>query len=718
MAPVPSDASSRIPATAQFSRAPVVLALAAIISLGLVSTVSYMLFHTLAEVLYAVIGLGIFLMAWTLRQFQDDDFAAFLGIALLATSLLHLVHAVDFPGVDMVSTSLDPPTQLWVAATLIQALSFAAAPFVLGRRLPLRPLLVAYLLLDALVLASIYVWPVFPETLTSVGLTTFKIAAEYAACGILVVAIALLTRKRAALQGAAFPLLAAAWTLSIAAELAFTLYVGPHTWPNMLGHILLIASIVFIYFAVVQDSLARPHALRVANLELSEKAERLARRQEQLIREALEQLLSLTPSFHDEKGEPEIAGAVCRAARDVFGADQATLYDVDVAGLVVLGQDPLEQSMRPGLRLPLAGDREALRAIERRQPVFRTLARSEESTARAGVDDSADGDARQGLRARLTAPIGLAPSTTRLLMLGWTRDQAEPDARLLAMVQRFGDHVDVALTQARRRALQTEAEDLHRTFERSLLPTMPVSRPGLDVHFHSRPGEDRLELGGDFIDVLERGDQSLSIIVGDVTGHGPSAAALGATLRAAWQALETAGVAPLAVVDSLRQVLQRERRGPDIFATLCLAWIDPAGDHVSLLNLGHPPPLLISSDVRRLAAPSQPPLGAFDLPMEAAVRLRLPESWNLFFYTDGLIEGRLRSGSAERFGEMRLVHALERLPHGPLEEAALASLISDVEATGAEPFGDDVTVVVVTRTSTGAKTSPSPGPQRLGAAPR
>lgn len=718
MALVPSDMESPIPETARFSRAPVVLAFAAIIALALISTVSHMLFHTFAEVLYAVIGLGIFLISWTLRQFQDDDFAPFIGVALLATSLLHLVHAVDFPGVDMISTSLDPPTQLWVAATLIQALSFAAAPFVLGRRLPLRPLLVAYLLLDVLILASIYVWPVFPQTLTSVGLTTFKIAAEYAACGILVVAILLLSRKRTALQGAAFPLLTAAWTLNIAAELALTLYSAPQTWADMLGHVLLVASMVFIYFAVVQDSLARPHALRVANLELSERAERLARRQEQLTRETLEQLVSLTPSFHDENGEPEIARAVCRAARDVFGADQATLYDVDVAELVVLGQDPLEQSIRPGLRLPLAADVEARRAIEQRQPVFRALAAGDESADREDVDDSADEDAGQGLRALLTAPIGLAPSPTRLLVLGWANAHEEPDARLLAMVQRFGDHVDVALTQARRRAVQTEAEDLHRSFERSLLPTMPVSLPGLHVHFHSRPGEHRLELGGDFIDVLERSDRSLSIIVGDVTGHGPSAAALGATLRASWQALETAGVQPLTVVDSLRQVLRRERSGPDIFATLCLAWIDPTDDHVSLLNLGHPPPLLVAGDVRRLEAPSQPPLGAFDLPLEDVVRLRLPESWNLFFYTDGLIEGRLRPGSAERFGEMRLVRALEGLPHGPLDEATLASLISDVEAAGAEPFGDDVTVVVVTRTNTAVTASPDPGPQRFAAAPR
>jgi hypothetical protein len=336
------DAHQRDGETMSLPRTPVVLAMTAILALGFTSSVSYLLFHTFAEVLYAVVGLGIFLMSWTLRHFLDDDFAVFLGIAFLATSLLHLVHAVDFPGLDMISGGPTAPLQLWVAATLIQAAAFVAAPFTLGRRLPLRSLLVGYLCLVSLVLAGVYLRPVLPATLTEEGLESFKIGAELVASGLLAFAIVLLFRRRDALQGAALPLLVAALATRIAAELSLTLYADPLAWPNMIGHVFLVISIVFIYFAVVQDTLARPHALRVANLELREKAERMARQHEQLLREALEQLVSLTPSFHEEKGEAEIAHAACNAAREVFDADLALLYELQGGTLVVLSACPPE----------------------------------------------------------------------------------------------------------------------------------------------------------------------------------------------------------------------------------------------------------------------------------------------------------------------------------------------------------------------------------------
>jgi serine phosphatase RsbU (regulator of sigma subunit) len=268
------------------------------------------------------------------------------------------------------------------------------------------------------------------------------------------------------------------------------------------------------------------------------------------------------------------------------------------------------------------------------------------------------------------------------------------------MARRFGDHVEVALAQARRRRAQSEAEELHRSFERSLLPNLPIAHPGLHIHFHYRPGEHRLELGGDFIDVLDRGARGVSVIVGDVTGHGAAAAALGATLRAAWQAVETAGLAPRDVVDSLRQVLLRERGGDDTFATLCLAWIDPVANEIALLNLGHPLPLMVEREVRPVAAPPQPPLGALDLPVPDPVTIQLPEEWSLFFYTDGLIEARMELGSSQRFGEERLMAALAALGDGPLTERKLEALLSRVEEAGAEPFDDDVAVVVVSRVDT------------------
>ena len=187
------------------------------------------------------------------------------------------------------------------------------------------------------------------------------------------------------------------------------------------------------------------------------------------------------------------------------------------------------------------------------------------------------------------------------------------------------------------------------------------------------------------------------MICGDVSGHGPNAAALGAMLRVSWQALCAGGADPVVIVESLKSVLLRERRSPDTFATFCLAWIDPLRDEVRLLNVGHPVPLLIADEVRPLLATPMPPLGAVDWPVEQPQLVNLPEGWRLFFYTDGLIEGRGAPGSQERYGEDRLVTILQTLTGGPIDAERLEDLIAEVESAGGEPFSDDVTAIVISK---------------------
>jgi hypothetical protein len=477
---------------------------------ALTSLVSYLFFHTVAEVMFAVVGFSVLIMALTLREFLDDDFPVFIGVGLGAASLLQLIHMVDFPGMDVIGESVDPPTQLWLAARGLTALTFVAAPFVLGHRIRLRVVAPVFAAVVALVLAAIYWWDVFPSAYSlETGLTTFKVAAEYAISALFALAIVMLWRRRTLLPVAALPLLLGALVASIVAELFFTLYTGPDTWPNMAGHIFLVLSAVLVYLGLVEDSLARPHAVAVGNLR--------------------------------------------------------------------------------------------------------------------------------------------------------------------------------------------EAKLLHERLERSLLPTLPVTHPSVDVLTHYRPGEHQLELGGDFIDVLEEKGGRLAVICGDVSGHGPDAAALGAMLRVGWEALLLSGAAPHQIVASLREVVVRERQSDETFATACLAWVDPERNELSLLNIGHPPPLLLGDQgTVALAAPPLPPLGTLDMPVGAPIRLELPAAWSLVFYTDGLIEGRQAPGSVERFGERRLIETFDGLSCGPLDKACLDDVMETVERAGGEPFHDDVTVVVLT----------------------
>ena len=61
----------------------------------------------------------------------------------------------------------------------------------------------------------------------------------------------------------------------------------------------------------------------------------------------------------------------------------------------------------------------------------------------------------------------------------------------------------------------------------------------------------------------------------------------------------------------------------------------------------------------------------------------LTGDWKLFFYTDGLIEGRAAPGSDERFGEERLIEALRETTCSGLDEACLGALIADIERPAA-----------------------------------
>ena len=92
-----------------------------------------------------------------------------------------------------------------------------------------------------------------------------------------------------------------------------------------------------------------------------------------------------------------------------------------------------------------------------------------------------------------------------------------------------------------------------------------------------------------------------------------------------------------------------------------------------------------------------PPLGTFDWPIEEPRLISLPPDWQLFFYTDGVIEGRGSPGSEERYGEERLIESLQALACEQIDGACMERLISAIEAGGGEPFEDDVTVMLISK---------------------
>lgn len=238
----------------------------------LISRQSYLLFHTVAELLCVVIGCATFLIAWNSRQFLRQGYLLLLGIAALFVAIIDLVHTLAFKGMTVLpSEGANLATQLWIAARYTESISLLIAPLFLHRRLRPWVAIWAYAAAITLLLCSIFTAKLFPECFVEgSGLTRFKIVSEYVICAILAAAIALLLRRRAALDPEVLRWLVWSMVWGIGSELTFTAYVSVVGGANLAGHYLKIISAYCVYRAVIQTGLAQPFAMLLREVKQSE----------------------------------------------------------------------------------------------------------------------------------------------------------------------------------------------------------------------------------------------------------------------------------------------------------------------------------------------------------------------------------------------------------------------------------------------------------------
>lgn len=236
------------------------------------SRYNYLLFHSIGEVFSILVAFSIFIIAWNARRFLDNSYFIFIGIAFLFVGLLDLVHTLAYSGMGVFpeyGTNL--ATQLWVVARYIQSLSLLMAPLFIGRRLRINWLLLGYGLATALLLVSIFYWQNFPACFVEgVGLTPFKIISEYVISLLLLGALFTMWQKRRQFDTNVLRFLFAAIIVTIASELAFTLYQSPYGLPNLIGHFLKIVAFYLIYKAIIETGLVKPYNLLFRNLKQSE----------------------------------------------------------------------------------------------------------------------------------------------------------------------------------------------------------------------------------------------------------------------------------------------------------------------------------------------------------------------------------------------------------------------------------------------------------------
>jgi len=95
-----------------------------------------------------------------------------------------------------------------------------------------------------------------------------------------------------------------------------------------------------------------------------------AQRQADRLRETLDRVLALAPTFHITGSREDVAKAICDAALETFDCTAAAMYRIEGDRLRVLARVPYVKALHEGLTFPLGGEMPLARELRSRTPAF------------------------------------------------------------------------------------------------------------------------------------------------------------------------------------------------------------------------------------------------------------------------------------------------------------------------------------------------------------
>ncbi|NLI76736.1 MAG: SpoIIE family protein phosphatase [Candidatus Riflebacteria bacterium] len=228
--------------------------------------------------------------------------------------------------------------------------------------------------------------------------------------------------------------------------------------------------------------------------------------------------------------------------------------------------------------------------------------------------------------------------------------------------------------------------------QQNLLPAPDLRAGGFALHAFNLMTQ---AIGGDYFDFLPLPDGKVAVVLGDVSGHGVSAALVTAMAKAAFTLL--CPLFPDQPVEVLRRVndqflavLNRRK-----MMTCCLVVLDPVARRALLGNAGQCTPLQVTGGgkVEEISLGSSP-LGTVKRARYPTAEADLATG-GLILYSDGVVEAA--NDRQEMVGYTRFQEFAAAAWQG---NPPLPSLVGEVLAkvrsfTGAVPWADDATVVVI-----------------------
>ncbi|MEM8884097.1 MAG: SpoIIE family protein phosphatase [Planctomycetota bacterium] len=323
--------------------------------------------------------------------------------------------------------------------------------------------------------------------------------------------------------------------------------------------------------------------------------------------------------------------------------------------------------------------------------------------------DAGDGPAWKGgsvvelrLRQAVCTPLRLDDRTmgvlyadSRLSAQGFGREDFELLETLATQCASLLERARLHKVQKEKRRMEAELTEA-KEVQQAMLPGAPVRGAKVEIAGFSRPCD---EAGGDYFDYVQRGEDKVALVIGDVAGHGLPAALFMAAARSLLRTFLRSNEDMAAVLGEVNRALIRDMPTGS-FMSLFLGEVDLRTGELRYASAGHQPGIVYRAAAARCEElrPTGPALGIVENAVYEVCTVVPPLQGEdaLLLYTDGATEAM--GETRELYGTSRLRDQLARL-HRERAPAIVDALTRAVTSYAGGKLHDDVSFLVVKATA-------------------
>ena len=406
----------------------------------------------------------------------------------------------------------------------------------------------------------------------------------------------------------------------------------------------------------------------------------------------LEKILSITMELSSEGDLNSLLTLIMLKAKEVISSERSTLYLVDHEKQELWSLLASELEIKE-IRFPV-GKGIAGQAAEKNEIINIKDAYQDERFNPAF-------DIKTGFKTRsiLTLPLkslqGKVVGVLQMLNRIGFEHYSEYD---IFIMRTFANQVGVILERAelvKSRILQERISnelELASRIQKKLLPTRTINYGKFDISGWNISCD---ETGGDYFDFFKQESGDVLIAIGDVSGHGISAALIMLEARALFKAFSSEKNTVGSILDKMNNFLQQDLEA-ERFMTFFLGCFSQKGDVFQYSSAGHDGPIWFSSLSGQVSSldSTGTVLGFMeDINFPSSELYDVCKDDILLFFTDGLFESTNENGI--QFGKNTLIDLIVKFKEYSAEEIA-QKLKKELELfCGNQNRQDDITLVVV-----------------------